>query len=101
MDHNGPENSCTQTHTQKRTALPVDWNHKAAKVTGDIKADRQTSKEHLGKHRGKTRQEKGTPQKWIRTAPCIMLHHHETWLQQKHSKTSMLKKQQRLSHIRT
>ena len=101
MDHNGPENSRTQTHTQKQTALPVDWNCKEAKVTGDIKADRQTSKEHLGKHLGETCQEKGTLRKWIRTVLYITLHRHETRMQQKHSKTSMLNKQQRLSHIRT
>ena len=54
----------THTHTNthsKRTALPAKWNHKAAKVTSDIKADWQTSKKHLGKYRGKTCQEKGTP----------------------------------------
>ena len=51
----------TLTHTNtlsKQTALPAEWNHKAAKVTDNIKADRQTSKEHPGKHRGKTSQEK-------------------------------------------
>ena len=51
----------THTHTNKHskwTALPAEWNHKAAKVTGDIKADQQTSKEHPGKHRGKTHKEK-------------------------------------------
>ena len=33
--------------------------------------------------------------------PCIMLHHHETRMKQKHSKTSMLRRQQRLSLMRT
>ena len=101
VDHNGPENSHTQTHIQNEQPYLWIGTAKPQKVTGDIKADRQTSKEHPGKHRGKTRQEKGTPRKWICTMPCITLHHHETWMQQKHSKTSMLNKQQRLSPIRT
>ena len=83
----------TNTHS-KQTALPAEWNCEAAKVTGDIKV-------HLGKHRGKTRQEKGTSRKWIRTTPHITLHRHETWMKQKHSKTSMLRRQQRLSLMRT
>ena len=71
----------THTHTNthpKRTALPAEWNREATKVTSDIKADQQTSKEHPGKHHGKTHQEKGTLQKWIHTMPRITMHHYET-----------------------
>ena len=64
------------------------------------KADRQTSKEHLGEYCGKTCQEKGTTQKWICTVPRITLHRHETQMQQKHSKTSMPCRQQRLSQYK-
>ena len=52
------------THTQSHTQNEQPYLHsviaKPQKVTGDIRADQQTSKEHLGKHRGKTHRENGT-----------------------------------------
>ena len=91
----------THKHTLKMNSLTCSLelqSHKRQPATS--KADRQTSKEHPGKYHGKTRQEKGTTQKWICTMPCIMLHHHETRMQQKYSMTSMPRRQQRLSQFK-
>ena len=91
----------THKHTLKTNSLTCSLelrSHKGRPVTS--KADQQTSKEHPGKYSGKTRQEKGAMQKWIHTAPCIMLHCHETRMQQKHSMTSMPHRQQKLSQFK-
>ena len=67
-------------HTLKTNSLTCRWQTvKLQRVTSDIKADRQTSKEHLGKYCGKTHQEK-KEQHENRSAPhcascCTIMKH--------------------------
>ena len=79
MDQNGPEDSHIQTHTKNEQPYLQSGITKPQKVTGDIKADRQTSKEHPGKHRGKTSQEKKEHHKNgsapRRTSRCTIMKH--------------------------
>ena len=91
----------THKHTLKMNSLTCSLKLRSCKrQPATSKADRQTSKEHPGKYRGKTCREKGTMWKWIHTVLRITLHHHETWMQQKHSMTSMPHRQQRLSQLK-
>ena len=74
------------THT-KWTFLPAQCNHEATKVTSDIKADQQTSKEHPGKYRGKTHRKKWNTMKMDphRAAHHTVLSWNTTRVKQKHS----------------